>query len=106
MEIEETKATEMKTDLVSPKADVKEPRTAESIQSWLISYLVNLLEIDSNQVKVNIPLERYGLDSAAAVGLAGDLEEWIGFELDITLLYDYPTIEELAERLAQECAKF
>ena len=80
-------------------------KTAADIQTWLVAYLADLLEIDPSDVKVSTQFERYGLDSAAVVGLSGDLEEWIGIELDPTLLYDYPTIETLSKYLAEECAK-
>ena len=72
----------------------------EEIQTWLVSYLSELLEIEPSEVDVAIPFDRYGLDSSAAVGMTGDLEEWLGSELDPTLMYDYPTIEALAEHLS------
>ncbi len=34
--------------------------------------------------------------------MTGDLEDWLGCELDPTLLYDYPTIDALAWHLAEE----
>lgn len=77
------------------------PITAE-IQAWLISYLAELLEIEPDELDVTIPFDRYGLDSSAAVGMIGDLEEWLGSELDPTLIYDYPTIEALAGHLSEE----
>ncbi len=73
----------------------------EDIQAWLVCYLSELLEIEPSEVDVTIPFERYGLDSSAAVGMSGDLEEWLGSELDPTLMYDYPTIESLVEHLSQ-----
>lgn len=77
------------------------PSTAE-IQAWLVSYLAELLEIDPYEVDVTIPFDRYGLDSAAAVGMTGDLEDWLQGELDPTLLYDYPTVEAFSQHLAEE----
>lgn len=72
------------------------------IQDWVVSYVANLLEIDLEEVDTTIPFERYGLDSSAAVGLTGDLEDWLETEIDPTLLYDYPTIESLVEYLGSE----
>ena len=77
------------------------PTTAE-IEAWLVSYLAELLEIEPEKVDVTIPFDRYGLDSSIAIGMSGDLEDWLGGELDPTLLYDYPTIEVLAQNLAEE----
>jgi len=80
----------------------KNQPTAVEIQAWLISYMAELLEIKSDELDVTIPFDRYGLDSSIAVGMSGDLEEWLQKELDPTLLYDYPTIESLAKHLAEE----
>ncbi|MBD6618040.1 acyl carrier protein [Komarekiella sp. 'clone 1'] len=77
----------------------KQPLTNAEIQAWLISYLSELLEIDQSEIDVNVPFERYGLDSSAAIGLTGDLENLLGYELEPTILYDYPTIEVLSEQL-------
>ena len=76
-----------------------QPSTAE-IQDWLASYVGELLDIKPDQVDVTIPFERYGLDSSVVAGLTGDLEDWLGYELDPTLIYDYPTISMLSKYLS------
>lgn len=76
--------------------------TAAEIQSWIVTYLADLLDIEPDEVNPSIPFDRYGLDSATAVGLTGDLEDWMGKKLDPTLLYDYPTVETFAQHLAEE----
>ena len=73
------------------------------IQDWLANYLAQLLEITPDEIDITISFDCYSLDSAAAVGLSGDLEEWLECEFEPTLLYDYPTIETLAKYLAEEC---
>lgn len=92
MEIQDIQVTQMP----------KESATEAKIQAWLVSYLAELLEIDSDEIDVTIPFDRYGLDSSALVGLTGDLEDWLGRELDPTLLYDYPTIDALVQHLIEE----
>ncbi|MGD1863218.1 MAG: acyl carrier protein [Phormidesmis sp.] len=72
----------------------------EDIQSWIVSYLSKLLEISADEIEVNVPFDSYGLDSSAAIGLTGDLEDWLGKEVDPTVLYDYPTIDTLSEYLS------
>lgn len=74
--------------------------TATEIQEWIVAYLADLLEIKPEDVDVTIPFDRYGLDSSAAVVLTGDLENWLGTEIEPTLLYDYPTVEALVEHLS------
>jgi acyl carrier protein len=70
------------------------------IEEWLVAYLSQLLEVDPAQIDLKMPLESYGLDSSAAVGLTGDLENFLGRELEPTILYDYTTIAALSQHLA------
>lgn len=79
----------------------EQPSVGE-IQTWMATYVAELLNIHPDEVEISLPFDRYGLDSSAAVGMTGDLEDWIGIELDPTLLYDYPTITALAQHLEAE----
>lgn len=79
----------------------KHPLTAAAIQAWIVSYLAQLLELQPDEIDTEIPFDQYGLDSSAAVGMTGDLEDWMGRKIDPTLLYDYPTIQALAQHLAE-----
>ena len=79
----------------------KQLLTEAEIQSWLISYLAELLEMEPDEVDVTIPFDRYGVDSSAGVGLIGDLQRDFCLKLKPTTLYNYPTIEALTEYLAQ-----
>jgi len=72
------------------------------IQAWIVEYLAEVLEIDRDELDVTVPFDCYGLDSAVAVGMTGDLEDWLGQKLDLTLLYDYPTVESFSHHLAEE----
>lgn len=93
MEVQNIAVNEMAA--VSPKQP-----TATEIQDWIVAYLADLLEIEPDEVDVTISFDRYGLDSSAAVGMTGDLETWLGKELDPTLLYDYPTVEALVQHIS------
>ena len=75
--------------------------TADAIERWLVSYLAGVLELEPDEVDVTVTFDRYGLDSFTAVGLAGDLEDWLGHAVDPALPYDYPTVQSLAQHLAQ-----
>ena len=86
----------------SPETSINKPLTALTIQTWLISYLAELLNIEKSEIDVNVNYDRYGLDSAAAAVMMGDLDEWLEHELDPTLVYDYPTVKLLAQHLAEE----
>lgn len=75
---------------------------AETIQGWLIDKLAEVLEIEPSQIDIRQDFEDYGLESAEAINLSGDLEEYLGCRLPPTLLWDYPNIEALAQYLATD----
>ena len=82
-------------------ATTSTPMTDEaSIRNWLIDSISKKLKVDRNTLRTDLMFDEYGLDSVAAVSLSGALGEWLGRDLPGTLLYDYPTIDELAAHLA------
>ena len=85
--------------IVSPSssADVRDEAT---IAAWLVTKLADYLGIDAQSIDVREPFAGYGLESADAIGLVGELEEWLDEELPATLAYDFPSIALLARRLA------
>ncbi|MEH1850174.1 MAG: acyl carrier protein [Nostoc sp.] len=76
--------------------------TSQEISNWLVSYISDLLEIEPEETDIETTFDRYGLDSSAAVILTGDLANWLGKEIEPTVMYDYPTIAKLAEYVAEE----
>ena len=74
--------------------------SAHEIQQWLIAYLANVLAMPQEDVETDVAFDAYGLDSAAAVGMTGALETWLGQDVDPTLPYIYTNIETLAQHLA------
>src|SRR5437660_788470 len=83
-----------------PTGKQKTRQSAKEIQHWLVTRLAELLEIEPSAINITEPSKNYGLNSVAAVGLSGDLEDWLGCTLSPTIIYTYPTIEQLAKYLA------
>ena len=79
---------------------VSKPVSPDGIESWLVSYLADLLDIPHEQIDVTVPFEEFGLDSAAAVALTFDLEKWLGVELDPNLIGYCPDIRSVARHIA------
>ena len=69
---------------------------AEAVKQWLIAYIADMLEFERSEVNPKLPLGRYGLDSTAAVGLTGDLGNWLGCDIDPQVLYEHKSIDALA----------
>ncbi len=75
---------------------------ASAIVHWLIARIAERTGLAPSAIDPREPFIIYGLDSAQAVSLAGDLSTWLGRDLPPTLAWDYPTIESLAEHLATD----
>jgi acyl transferase domain-containing protein/acyl-CoA synthetase (AMP-forming)/AMP-acid ligase II/acyl carrier protein len=73
---------------------------AEAIRGWLTSRIAQRLGIEPGAIDAGEPFARYGIDSAAAAAIVGELEEWLGASLSATLLYERPTIAAVAAHLA------
>ena len=79
-----------------------EDSRGNSISDWLVARLAEVLGVSPQDIDVREPLTNFGLTSRDAVGLSGDLEEWLGRRLSPTLAYEYPTVEALARYLGGE----
>jgi phthiocerol/phenolphthiocerol synthesis type-I polyketide synthase C len=80
----------------------EQSRRGEAIQAWLISHLSRRLGVKPEDIDVQAPFASYGLSSAQAVSLSGELEEWLGYKLSPTLVYNYPSVAALAQHLANK----
>ncbi len=79
-------------------------RKAEAIADWLADRVAALMGLTRASVDREAPFATFGLGSAQAVGIAGDLETFLDRRLPPTLLYEYPSIDTLARHLADEPA--
>lgn len=75
--------------------------TAETIQTWLVNQLADQLETDTDDIDVTVTFDVFGLDSAKAMVVISQAEEFLGFEVPPNWLWHYPTIQSLSERLAE-----
>ena len=73
-----------------------------AIRDWLLTAIARALECTPEQLDASLPFRSMGLESVEAIGLVGELEEWLGRDLSPTLMYDYPDIATLARYLAGE----
>lgn len=78
--------------------------TAREIEEWLAGKVAARLEVEPDSIDRDQYFDDFGLDSTEALVLAGELEAWIGMELQTTALWYHPTISELAAYIAEERA--
>jgi acyl carrier protein len=75
---------------------------ATAIRTWVINYISNLLDISEQQVKLDKPFSRFGLDSASIAAMTGELSQWLGADIDPSIAYDHSTINKISEYLSQQ----
>ena len=77
-------------------------RSVEAVEAWLKLLLAEWLKIPPSSIDPLEPFVRFGLDSAAAVRISGELQARLARKLSPALMYDYPSIRSLATHLAGE----
>jgi acyl carrier protein len=70
-----------------------------ALSARIIELLSKELQLPAGDIALDMPLTWYGLDSIAALTIAGQLEEELGLALESTLLWDMPTIGSLVDYL-------
>ena len=75
---------------------------ARQIETWLIDNVAARLDVSAEEISPHAPFTDFGLDSASAIALTGELSELLGRILSPTLAWDHPTIAQLARHLAGE----
>jgi acyl carrier protein len=74
--------------------------SAAEVQDWLVDKIAVRLGVPPEEVAVDGYFDEFALDSTEALVLAGELEKWLGIELETTALWYHPTIAELAAHIA------
>ena len=77
---------------------------ARSIERWVIERVAFYLDCSVRDVDPSVPLCETGIDSASAIGLCGDVEDHWQIDADPTLVFDYPTISDIAAFIAGSLA--
>jgi amino acid adenylation domain-containing protein len=71
------------------------------VRAWLVARIAERTGRAAREIDPRASFASLGIDSVAAVGLSGELEEWLGRTLPPTLLFDHPSIGRLARWLAE-----
>ena len=74
----------------------------DTIQQWLVEQLAEQLDISPQEVDIQARFESLGLDSSQAIILLSKAKKLLGFEISPLLLFHYPTIALLSQRLAED----
>jgi len=73
------------------------------IRDWCIAYLAEALKLAPERINPQAKFARLGLDSAGSALLIADLEDWLGLELSVELIFEHQTPAALARHVARWC---
>ncbi|HVV73166.1 MAG TPA: type I polyketide synthase, partial [Verrucomicrobiae bacterium] len=67
----------------------------DALRAWLVQELARVLEVAPESITTSEPFSRFGLDSAKAVGILGQMGALIGRKIPATAVWAHPTIDSL-----------
>lgn len=73
--------------------------TEPEICDWCIAYVKRTIDDPSIAIGPDITFAQMGLDSATSAYFIVELEEWLETELDPEIVFDHPTIAQLARHI-------
>lgn len=76
-------------------------RDVHAISEFLLSRVVELLDVPKGAVDRWAPMHQYGLDSLKLTTLATSLSEFLGWKVPATWMWQYPTLDELSRALVE-----
>lgn len=78
------------------------PQSSDDIKNHITLHLAKSLSIPPESLDPNRPFSELGFDSMQAVQFSAHLEDWLKIKLSPTLMWEFPNVNELTEKLAQE----
>jgi acyl-CoA synthetase (AMP-forming)/AMP-acid ligase II/acyl carrier protein len=87
------------TMLEALESTTEDTLSEDVIADWIVTRLSQIANLDPDNIDIDEPISRYGLDSSILLSLTADLADWLGEQLMPTLFWEYPTISELAAYL-------
>ncbi|MEV0700905.1 acyl carrier protein [Saccharopolyspora sp. NPDC003752] len=79
--------------------------TVSEIENWLAEKIGYRLGVPASEVDTEQYFDEFSIESNEALVLAGELESWLGMELETTALWYHPTISQLARYIVEEAGK-
>ncbi len=70
------------------------------VQEWLTARCAAMLGVSPETLPANADLAYFGMSSVTAMRLVGELEDWLKISLPQNLMWEHPTIEQIARFVA------
>ncbi|WP_371525599.1 aminotransferase class I/II-fold pyridoxal phosphate-dependent enzyme [Streptomyces sp. NBC_01283] len=78
--------------------------SSDEIQAWLTARVADRLGLPVTAMDTTTPFVSLGLGSKEAVALMAELGSWLGRDLATGVVFDHPTIKEVADHLGAPAA--
>ncbi|MFF3325073.1 acyl carrier protein [Streptomyces sp. NPDC002889] len=78
--------------------------SASDLEQWLTDRVAFHLQRLADEIDPTTPLADYGIDSVAAIGICGEIEERHRLPVSATIAYDFPTVRAISAHLAERLA--
>jgi acyl carrier protein len=80
------------------------PYDEATLRTWLINYIVMVMNMPGDNVPTDQTFESYGFDSVEIVVMAGVLEEEFGVQVDPVQLFEHSSIDAFAKHFTTATA--
>ncbi|WP_327754511.1 acyl carrier protein (plasmid) [Sphingobium sp. SJ10-10] len=82
--------------------DLIRQATAEEIEAWIVARIAEIVNVAPAAVSPDAPFDSFGIDSAKAISLMVELENWLNLpdELPLELLFEAEAIRDAAAGIA------
>jgi acyl carrier protein len=77
----------------------------DDLRGWLVERVAEHLKMKAADIRSDVPLSDYGLDSVYALSVAAEIEDHLGFAVDPTMMWDNPTVDALLTAIGEERAR-
>ncbi len=77
----------------TPRAPASGHADAAAIRAFLVGKVAEVLGVDAGTLDPSAEILSYGIDSIAMFEVVGELAQWLGREVDATLLWEHPSID-------------
>jgi acyl carrier protein len=77
-----------------------ETMNTDVIEAWMVAKIVDTLDVPLGEVDCSAPFTGLGLDSLTLFEMTGDLAEFTGCDIPVSLVWEFPSINALAQQLS------
>ena len=77
------------------------PYDEATLRTWLVNYIVMVLNMPGDKVPTDQSFESYGFDSVEIVVMAGVLEEEFGVQVDPVQLFEHSSFVAFAKHFSR-----